>query len=280
MSDPAAIGSEVTTEHLVRDGVRLAFERCGSGGREVLLVHGMRCDRRHMRPLQHHLGRSHTVVNVDLRGHGESDAPAEGYSNAEIVGDLLAVVDAVGFERPVLIGHSFGGSVSLHAAATVPERIGGLVLLDSGVRTAEEKRAEMGAMMADPDPDAARRFFTERLFSADDDPTVRDEILAVMDATPAHAVDQLAANVLGFDAYTAALECTVPSLFVLADRPFTTDAVLSNLGPSWRIGRVVGAGHFVQLFATAQVTAMIDRFLDLTSHVTSPSRRHTSTRAS
>jgi hypothetical protein len=55
----------------------------------------------------------------------------------------------------------------------------------------------------------------------------------------------------------------VPALFILADRPFSSPAMLAALGPNWRVGQVVGSGHFVQTFATAQVNAMIDRFLDL-----------------
>jgi hypothetical protein len=65
----------------------------------------------------------------------------------------------------------------------------------------------------------------------------------------------------------------VPALFVLADRPFTSNAVLDRLGPNWRIGRVVGAGHFVHLVAPAQVHAMVDRFLELLpTSVGSPAR--------
>jgi hypothetical protein len=84
-----------------------------------------------------------------------------------------------------------------------------------------------------------------------------------MGSTPEHAAARMGQTVLGFDAGTAAIECSVPSLFVLADRPFSTPAMIAALGPNWRVGQVVGAGHFVQVFAPAQVNAMVDRFLEL-----------------
>lgn len=253
-------------QHAVRDGVRLAYEEAGTGGPPVMLVHGMRCDHRHMRTLLDHLSVTRRVVNVDLRGHGASDAPDSEYTNEEMAGDLAWLADHLGMERPVMIGHSFGGSLSLYLAATHPEPVGGLVLLDSGVRSTAEKEAEMGAVIAaarGTDPAEGQRFFADRLFGPDDDPAVKEEILAVMDTTPDHAARAMGQTVLGFDAGTAAIECTVPSLFILADRPFSTPAMIAALGPNWRVAQVVGAGHFVQVFAAAQVNAMVDRFLEL-----------------
>jgi pimeloyl-ACP methyl ester carboxylesterase len=254
-------------QHAVRDGVRLAFEEAGTGDPPIMLVHGMRCDHRHMRTLFDHLSATHRVVNVDLRGHGASDAPDSDYTNEELAGDLAWLADQLGMRRPVMIGHSFGGSLCLYLAADHPELVGGLVLLDSGVRSTAEKEAEMGAVIAAAargnDPGKGQDFFADRLFGPDDDPVMKAEILAVMGTTPEHAAGKMGRTVLGFDAGTAAIECSVPSLFVLADRPFSTPAMIAALGSNWRVGQVVGAGHFVQVFAPAQVNAMVDRFLEL-----------------
>lgn len=253
--------------HAVRDGVRLAYEEAGTGQPAVMLVHGMRCDHLHMRTLFDHLSATRRVLNVDLRGHGASDAPDSEYSNEEMAGDLAWLADHLGMDRPVLIGHSFGGSLSLYLAATQPELVSGLVLLDSGVRSTAEKEAEMGAVIATAasgaDPAQGQRFFADRLFGPDDDPAVKEEILAVMGTTREHAARRMGQTVLGFDAGTAAIECSVPSLFILADRPFSTPAMIAALGSNWRVGQVVGSGHFVQVFAPAQVNAMVDRFLEL-----------------
>lgn len=252
-------------QHLQRDGVRLAYDDTGEGGPPILLVHGMRCDHRHMAPLFEHLSHRHRVVTVDLRGHGASDTPPDGYTNDELAADLLWLCEQLDVVRPVAIGHSFGGSLSLHIAATQPDRLGGLVLLDSGVRSTAEKEAEMGAVIADAgSADRAVDFFADRLFGPHDDAALKAEILSVMTGGVPPAVAQaLGRTVLDFDSGAAAVACSIPALFILADRPFSTPAMIARLGPNWRVGQVIGAGHFVQLFAADQVNAMVDRYLEL-----------------
>lgn len=253
--------------YVVRDGVRIAYWEAGVGEPAVLLAHGMRCDHRHMQPLFDHLAARHRVVNVDLRGHGVSDAPSSEYSNEEMASDLAFVADTLGLRAPVVIGHSFGGSISLYLAVSQPARVGGLVLLDSGVRSAADKQAEMGstipAATGGVTLERSRNFFADRLFGPDDDPNLKAEILGVMGATPEHATSRMGQTVLDFDTAEAAVACTTPALLILADRPFTSPETIARLGANWRVGQVVGAGHFVQLFAADQVLAMVDRFLEL-----------------
>jgi len=244
----------------VRDGVRLAYVEAGQGGEPVLLVHGMQCDHTHMLPLFEHLARSRRVVAVDLRGHGASDKPAGDYSNAVFHADIAHLCAALGLARPVGIGHSFGGSMLLDLAVQRPDLLGGLVLLDSGVRTLADKQAELGPAYEAP---VSREFLASRLFGPDDPPALKAAILERMAATPQHVVDAMRKTVLAFDGAAAAQACRLPALFLLADKPFTDAATLASLGPNWRTGQVVGAGHFVQLVAPDQVNAMVDRFLAL-----------------
>jgi pimeloyl-ACP methyl ester carboxylesterase/ubiquinone/menaquinone biosynthesis C-methylase UbiE len=71
------------------------------------------------------------VTLYDLRGHGNSERPPSGYTTRTLAEDLLALMDAQGVERAHLVGHSFGGAVSLHLAALHPERVRSLTLIDS-----------------------------------------------------------------------------------------------------------------------------------------------------
>jgi pimeloyl-ACP methyl ester carboxylesterase len=72
-------------------------------------------------------------VAVDLRGHGFSDKPPNGYGIQEHVGDLLQLIDALALEKPILLGHSIGGAIATFAAQAAGDRIGGLVLFDAVV---------------------------------------------------------------------------------------------------------------------------------------------------
>jgi pimeloyl-ACP methyl ester carboxylesterase len=247
-------------ERKIRNGVRLAYVEAGRGEPPVLIVHGMQCHHGHMLALMDHLSGRHRVVAVDLRGHGASDKPVSDYSNEEFAEDLLFLCRELGLERPIGIGHSFGGSLLLWLAANRPDVLSGLVLLDSGVRMLATKVGELGSVYT-MTKEESRRFLGERLFGRDDPPALKQQVLDEMFSIPDHVIDAMRRTVLGFDSGRAALDIQVPALLLMADKPFTDNETLASLGPLWRTGQVVGAGHFIQLVAPEQVGPMIDRFL-------------------
>jgi pimeloyl-ACP methyl ester carboxylesterase len=121
---------------LDRDGVRLAYEfRAGEEpGQSIVLTHGYGASRRMWdQNLPALTPRGSTVV-WDMRGHGDSDAPDDPalYSHELTLGDLEALLDAVGAQTAVLIGMSLGGFLSLGFHLRRAERVAGLVLVDTG----------------------------------------------------------------------------------------------------------------------------------------------------
>jgi pimeloyl-ACP methyl ester carboxylesterase len=99
-----------------------------------VLVHGLASNLRLWDGVAEELhARGHTVIAVDQRGHGRSDAPESGYDLETAVADLLAVVDALGLERPVLAGQSWGGNVVLELAWRRPRAVSGIACVDGGV---------------------------------------------------------------------------------------------------------------------------------------------------
>ena len=73
------------------------------------------------------------AVAVDLRGHGYSDKPPSGYGVDDHVNDLLQLIAALTLTRPIMLGHSLGGSIATFVAEAASDTIGGLVLLDAVV---------------------------------------------------------------------------------------------------------------------------------------------------
>lgn len=70
------------------------------------------------------------VLLYDLRGHGLSERTSSGYSLADMVADLLALLDTAGISRALLVGNSFGGLLALAFARAHPSRTAGLCLVD------------------------------------------------------------------------------------------------------------------------------------------------------
>lgn len=100
--------------------------------------------------------RFHVLV-LDQRGHGDSDpAPDGDYSDAALLGDLEAFVDALGLGRLSLAALSLGGRVAINYAGRHPERVERLVVVDIGPDIAPAGRARVGTLMAQ----APERFAT------------------------------------------------------------------------------------------------------------------------
>lgn len=74
----------------------------------------------------------HAVTAIDLRGHGASEVPDSGDDTATAAGDVAAVIDTLGLDRPVVAGQSWGGNVVLELAATQPELVAAIALVDGG----------------------------------------------------------------------------------------------------------------------------------------------------
>jgi pimeloyl-ACP methyl ester carboxylesterase len=130
------------------NGAELVVEDEGDGDRPFVLVHGFtgyRDDFRAHLPALAALGR--TIV-YDHRGHGDSanTGDAAGYTFAQLVDDLLSVLDQFGVGRCDLLGHSMGGMIALRFALAYPERVASLVLMDTAARSPDHMpRAPLAA---------------------------------------------------------------------------------------------------------------------------------------
>jgi pimeloyl-ACP methyl ester carboxylesterase len=114
---------------IVRDGARVAWDAAGDGP-AVLLGHSLLCDGRMWEPVLPWLQPGRRLLNVDARGHRRSTAP-RAFTLEDLARDWLAVLDREGVSRAVLCGLSMGGMTALRVALLAPERVAGLVLLDT-----------------------------------------------------------------------------------------------------------------------------------------------------
>lgn len=113
--------------------LRVHYRDWGGSGTEIVLLHGLSSSCRIWDLTAPLLARHFRVVAVDQRGHGLTDRPDSEYTFTEVCGDLEALLAVLGFERPVLVGHSWGAGVSLQFASDHPAGLRGLVLVDGGM---------------------------------------------------------------------------------------------------------------------------------------------------
>jgi len=132
------------------DGVRLHARDWSGSGQAVVLLHGLASNARIWDGVASRLaGAGLRVVALDQRGHGASEQPGSGYDFATLGRDLSAALAALGIERPVLAGHSWGANVALQFAADRPGTLAGLALVDGALLGVAE--------WAGPTLDEARR---------------------------------------------------------------------------------------------------------------------------
>jgi pimeloyl-ACP methyl ester carboxylesterase len=112
-------------------GINFHYQQAGEGP-DVVLIHGVTGDLSiwFLCEAMGVLGRSFRVTALDLRGHGYSDVTPAGYTSAEQANDVTAIMDALEIDRAMLVGHSFGAVIALHAAILYPDRIDAVVCSD------------------------------------------------------------------------------------------------------------------------------------------------------
>jgi pimeloyl-ACP methyl ester carboxylesterase len=115
------------------NGVQIHYQTKGSGP-DVVLLHGVTSSLAlWYGGVVTELASQYRVTAFDMRGHGRSEITPTGYTTRDMAGDLVGLMDHIGIASARLVGHSYGGCVAMHTALLHPERVDGVVLLDSGL---------------------------------------------------------------------------------------------------------------------------------------------------
>jgi len=108
-------------------------ENAASDARPFVLVHGLASNARLWDGVARHLSEmGHPVVAIDQRGHGRSTKPDDGFDMVTVAHDLELLIAALGLERPVVAGQSWGANVVVELAYRSPASVCGVVAVDGG----------------------------------------------------------------------------------------------------------------------------------------------------
>lgn len=262
---PAA--AQITIDGSVKapDGVTIRYEATGSGGPALVFVHGWSCDRSYWRAQVAHFGRGRRVVALDLAGHGESGLGRELYTIEAFGADVKAVVDALGLERVVLIGHSMGGPVTLEAARLMPQRVAALVPIDTLGRVGEqtspaERKALLDPMRADF-PAATRRFVRDFMFTPRSDASLVSHVVEDMAAAPKSVALAALEYLLDYNEAAALAATRAPLRLINSDRWPTDLRAARQRKPDLQLAVMPGVGHFPMLEDPAEFNRLLERAL-------------------
>ncbi|WP_433509188.1 alpha/beta fold hydrolase [Nonomuraea sp. CA-143628] len=231
-------------------------------GETLLLVHGWGGHARTWAPIADALQPGHRVITADLRGHGGSPAPMDGYRPIDLAGDLVALLDRLDAGPVVAVGHSMGAQVVTTMAVERPEHVSALVVVDPayGADAAEERLfgKRLAALRANGAAAAVRQLGT-----------LPAEVRAQLLATPGHVLAACYEGMyLGPDAFGARpatrrylARRTRP---VLCVRSLSEPAAWESSIPAPSGSQMVtwdGTGHFLHLARPQAFAGLLRRWL-------------------
>jgi pimeloyl-ACP methyl ester carboxylesterase len=115
------------------NGINLYYETHGSG-RPLVLLHGGLMSGEMFGPILPTLAEHHQVIVPDLQGHGRTGDIDRPIDARLMAGDIAALIDHLGLDRPDVVGYSLGGGVAFHVAVAYPEKVRRLVSASANIR--------------------------------------------------------------------------------------------------------------------------------------------------
>lgn len=174
-------------------------------GVPLLLLHGLSDSAPSMSLLMERLPPAIRAIAVTQRGHGDSAKPEGPYSTEAFAADAIAVLDRLGIERAIVLGHSMGSLVAQRVAADYPDRLLGLILLGafptlSGNPGVSEFYDAVVAPLDDFMSPAEAREFQESTITIPVPPAFLDRAVAESQKLPAHAWKAILTGMMGEEA--------------------------------------------------------------------------------
>jgi pimeloyl-ACP methyl ester carboxylesterase len=176
--------------------VELFYTDEGDGDPPMLFVHGFSCDSHDWIWQLAHFGSSHRVIAVDLRGHGRSSVPADGFEPRVFANDIAALLEQLDCGPVVAVGHSLGGVIVSALAVEHAERVRAVVCVDPGYLIGDELASSiqplLDALAADPVPVA--QALIGRSYTDASPPELRTWHLRRLAGVPEHVLCQTIAH--------------------------------------------------------------------------------------
>jgi len=234
------------------DRVHIEYHVQGEGEPVLVFIHGWSCDANYWKEQVAEFSQRNKVVTINLAGHGASGRNRTDWSMANYGEDVAAVMRAVPEGKVVLIGYSMGGPVALEAARRMPERVIGVIGVDTftGLDRPPLPAADIAKFIAPFRADfigATRTFVTNGFFTKSADPAFVAKVAEDMSlAPPEVAIPSMEA--LGeYDHGPALAAIKVPIMTISGDVAPIDEARIRKRVPGFRAVVLPNHGHFLMM---------------------------------
>lgn len=253
------------------DGTGIAVTIHDGDGPQILLVHGIGSSSGDFANVIPALSEFCQPIALDLRGHGGSSRPEHGYHYDDYVSDLDQVLESVGLDQPIVLGHSLGGIITLLWASAHPDMARAIIIEDSPLRSGESFASFFdGWLRLNALPEAQ-----VRAWYASENPTWSDAILDQrahdMVNTCRTAIEELRNLSLSGQGLDTADDLSVissPLLFVHGEPDAGSMVHPDDLVtfrtqvPRAKIVKIAGAGHNIHRSHADQWVEQVRRFVE------------------
>jgi pimeloyl-ACP methyl ester carboxylesterase len=253
-----------TLRSLTHNGETIRYLDTGTGDPAIVFVHGWCCNHTYWRDQIPVFAKNHRVIAVDLPGHGESDKPDRDYTTANFVDVVASLIDQLGLDKPIVAGHSMGGSIAMNFARQHPDLTRGVVLVDAPLVPLPDAlqpvvQATLAAFKTPAYQQAAAGFVRLQLFNAASPAAMVDEVVAGMGTAPQRVMYSAIESTLAPESSVPG-PIPVPALFLRAANLFATAGQLRERYPGLEVAEF-DCAHFIQMERPAETNAAIAKFI-------------------
>ena len=232
------------------DNLPIAYETHGFGKPALVFVHGWSCDRSYWKDQVKALSQKYEVITLDLAGHGESGTERDDWTIESFGDDVAGVVQKLGLNEVILIGHSMGGDVIVAASQRLTGRVKGLIWIDVYKQLGSYRTAEQSEAIIAPFRNAFEEktnSFVRSMFLPGSDPSLVTRIAKDMSSAPPDIAISALKSAITYDRkVTVALDALkLPVIAINPNKPATDSLSLKKYGVKTVI--MPGVGHFPML---------------------------------
>ena len=247
------------------DGVPIHYDVQGKGEPTLVFIHCWSCNRHLWDNQVAEFSKTHRVVTIDLPGHGESGLERKSWTVESYGDDVKTVVAKLNLKRVVLVGSSMGGPIALEATRRMPDRVIGIVPVDTLQNVdakvpPEQLEGVFKALEADF-KGASATLMNQFFFSPSTPEAVKQRVIADIASRPPETAIAILRGIFAYDSVPALKEIKVPIRAINADRNPTSLEVNRKYAPQFDVVIIKGTGHYPMLEDPTRFNAMLTDIL-------------------